>query len=536
MKTMKRIAAAALMLCILAAMLPMAVSAATTASGTFGTDVNWVLEGTTLTISGSGAMKEMGILSNAPWYDYRAAIKNVVIEDGITSIGERAFYNCTSLISVTIADSVWNISENAFHLCSALTEITIPDSVVSMGGDVFRGCSSLKNATLSNNINTISNNTFYGCKNLTNVSVSDELMGIGKYAFYNCSSLIDFAIPQSVTSIGSSAFYGCSSLTDVEIPNGISSIPSSAFYNCDSLTSVKLPDSVTQIEENAFQSCNKLASITLPAGISNIGNSAFSTCNKLKAVFCLGTKEVKDNLTVGYGNNAFNNAAWHFEVTDAQLGTNKVKHCAECDLYYLLDGTGADFADVSKTSWQIKHANYAFVRGLMAGKGTDNASGLVRFDPNSPITREEFVQVLYNAEGKPNVAMNNEFLDVQNTWYTKAVLWAKSKDIANGTPDGNFGVGKNITRQDLALMLYKYARLKGCNMSYNDGEINRYADGNKVSDYAKTAMNWAVKNGILSGKGNVGDPISSFHLDPAGTATRAECAAMLRNFMTNFGL
>jgi len=534
MKTMKRIAAAALMLCILAAMLPMAVSAATIASGTFGTGVNWVLEGTTLTISGSGAMKEMGILSNAPWYDYRTAIKNVVIEDGITSIGERAFYNCTSLIGVTIADSVWKISDNAFHLCSALTEITIPDCVVSMGEEVFGGCSSLKNVVLSNNVSTISDNTFYGCKNLTSVSVSDQLMGIGKYAFYNCSSLIDFAIPQSVTSIGNSVFYGCSSLTDVQIPNGISVIPKYAFYNCDSLTSVTLPDSVTQIEQSAFQGCDKLASITLPAGISNIESSAFLSCNKLKAVFCLGAKEVKDNLTVGYNNAKLTNADWHFEVADAQLGANAAKHCAECDLYYLLDGTGADFADVSKTSWQIKHANYAFVRGLMAGKGTD-ANGLVKFDPNSPITREEFVQVLYNAEGKPNVAMNNEFLDVQNTWYTKAVLWAKANDIANGTPDGNFGVGKNITRQDLALMLYKYARLKNCDTSYNSGEINRYADGNKVSDYAKIAMNWAVKNGILSGKGNAGDPISSFHLDPTGTATRAECAAMLRNFMTKFG-
>ena len=128
------------------------------------------------------------------------------------------------------------------------------------------------------------------------------------------------------------------------------------------------------------------------------------------------------------------------------------------------------------------------------------------------------------------------FLDVKDTWYKNAVLWAKKNDIANGTPDGNFGVGKNITRQDLALMLYKYAKLRGCSLAAETGKIDQFADGNKVASYAQEAMNWAVTNGVLSGKGETGKPISTFKLDPTGTATRAECAAMLKNFMTAFGL
>ena len=193
------------------------------------------------------------------------------------------------------------------------------------------------------------------------------------------------------------------------------------------------------------------------------------------------------------------------------------------------------FKDISTTSWQYQAAQYAVEHNLMAGKGTD-AQGNIVFDPNSSITREEFVQVLYNAEGKPTVNLANEFKDVKNAWYTNAVLWAKSQDIANGTPDGNFGIGKNITRQDLAMMLYKYAKLKGYTLAANAGEIDKYADGSKVSGYAKTAMDWAVTNGVLSGKGVKGEPLSKFKLDPAGTATRAECAAMLKNFMTAFGL
>ncbi len=193
------------------------------------------------------------------------------------------------------------------------------------------------------------------------------------------------------------------------------------------------------------------------------------------------------------------------------------------------------FNDIRSSDWQFTAAEYAVENNLMAGKGTDTY-GRIIFDPNSPISREEFVQVLYNAEGKPSVSIANNFPDVKDTWYKNAVLWANEVGIASGMGNGSFGVGQNITRQDLALMLYKYAAMKNLDLTAPEGEINQYADGSKVSGYAQTAMNWAVKNRVLSGKGNKGEPISTFHLDPAGTATRAECAAMLKNFMTAFSL
>ncbi len=195
-----------------------------------------------------------------------------------------------------------------------------------------------------------------------------------------------------------------------------------------------------------------------------------------------------------------------------------------------------NFADISQSSWQIVAAVYACNKGLMSGKGLD-ANGNVRFDPDNSITREEFVQVLYNAEGKPAVDSNKQFPDVAaDGWYKNAVLWANSQNISSGMGNGNFGVGANITRQDLALMLMKYAALKGCSLEAEEGKIDQFADGDKVAGYAKTAMDWAVTNGILSGKGNPGADISTFKLDPTGTATRAECAAMLKNFMTAFDL
>ena len=193
------------------------------------------------------------------------------------------------------------------------------------------------------------------------------------------------------------------------------------------------------------------------------------------------------------------------------------------------------FADISEDSWQYPFAQYAVKNGLMAGKGTD-ADGNIIFDPNSPIKREEFVQVLYNAEGKPAISIANPFPDVaEGGWYKSAVLWAKQNDIASGKGNGNFGVGENISRQDLAMMLYKHAKLNGYSLDATNGLINQFADGAMVASYAKTAMDWAVTNGIMSGKGAAGQPLDTFRLDPTGIATRAECAAILKNFQTAFG-
>ena len=215
------------------------------------------------------------------------------------------------------------------------------------------------------------------------------------------------------------------------------------------------------------------------------------------------------------------------------IRTTSTKHSFDGGAFCQL--CNATFGDVSTGNWQFGPVLYAYENDLMAGKGADDL-GNIKFDPNSPITREEFVQVLYNAEGKPAYENDKVFPDVKDAWYKNAVLWANSMNIANGMGDGNFGVGKNITRQDLALMLYKYASLKGVDLTAEEGRIDQFADGDKVSGYAQTAMNWAVKNGVLSGKGEAGKPLSTFRLDPTGTATRAECAAMLKNFMTAFGL
>ena len=282
-----------------------------------------------------------------------------------------------------------------------------------------------------------------------------------------------------------------------------------------------------------YQNCIFIQELVLDGDITAVGDYALYGLNKLQTVYFGGTQAQMESLPLGAGNSGSLRAQWHYGYTAIVLGSQTVHCCSCCGKYYLPDETKNVFADISNTAWQLTHAIYACQKGLMAGKGTD-AQGRIKFDPNSPISRQEFVQVLYNAEGKPAVTIENPFPDVKNDWYKNAVLWANQAGIASGMGNGSFGVGLNISRQDLAMMLYKYAAMRGCSLDAEEGKIDQFADGSKVSGYAKTAMNWAVTKGILSGKGEAGKPLSTFRLDPAGTATRAECAAMLRNFMTAF--
>jgi len=280
----------------------------------------------TLTISGTGAMKDWSSSSAAPWWSgYRTAISKVTVNDGITSIGDRAFFLCYGITEVVLPESLTTIGHFAFADCSSLTSIEIADGVTSIGNSAFAGAG-LVSVTIPKGVTIISENMFSQCHSLTEVEIHDGVIAISTGAFNKCGSLISIFIPDSVTSIGYSVFENCTSLTNISvdennqnyksisgnlynyscdtliqyaigkedtsfvIPDGVTSI-GYAFSTCKNLKSITISDSVTTMSERAFYSCSGLESITIPDSITTIPASAFYRCTSLKSV------ELSINLT-----------------------------------------------------------------------------------------------------------------------------------------------------------------------------------------------------------------------------------------------
>ena len=252
-------------------------------------NLTWKLyEDGTLNISGTGAMKNYTDYSSrqSPVFD-NDIIKNVVIEDGVTSIGNSAFESCGGLTSVTIPDSVTSIGNFAFSGCEGLTNITIPNSVTCIGMKVFGGCSGLTSITIPNSVTSIDEGAFEFCSSLTSILLPDGITSIGVGAFVNCESLTDITIPDGVTNIGDWAFEECSNLTSITIPSSVTNIGIRAFDGCSNLTSITIPDGVTSIGDWAFYHCNSLTNITIPGSVTNIGHSTFFGCKNLTSITIL---------------------------------------------------------------------------------------------------------------------------------------------------------------------------------------------------------------------------------------------------------
>ena len=264
----------------------------------------------------------------------------------ITTIGNSAFYECSSLTSVTIPDSVTTIGVAAFMICDSLqefkskfasedgrcliidgvlnsfaigcgaTEYTIPDSVTTIGAGAFACCSSLTSVTIPNSVTTIREYAFAYCSSLTSVTIPNSVTTIGYWAFSGCSSLTSVTIGDSVTTIGENAFNSCSSLTSVTIGDSVTTIGNSAFAFCSSLTSVYISDISAWCNisfgnsysnplcyaDNLYLNNELVTDLIIPDSVTTIGHYAFAGCSSLTSVYCKATTPPVGGSEMFYGN------------------------------------------------------------------------------------------------------------------------------------------------------------------------------------------------------------------------------------------
>jgi hypothetical protein len=268
------------------------VANAASKSGTCGDNLNWVLDDKgTLTVSGIGDMKNFNTASSTPWYSNKSSIKSVKIENGVTSIGNRAFYSCTNISSINISDSVTSIGKLAFYGCKSLSSISFSEYISTIGESNFSGCSSLKE------INVNENNQNYSSSN--GVLFNKEKTSLICYP--SGKSEITYEIPASVTEIEDEAFYTCFELLYITIPDSVITMGENCFYGCQKLSSVTISDSVTTIGATAFASCNLLSKISIGSGVKEIGAFAFSNCGNITNITVSADNSVyhaKDNCLI----------------------------------------------------------------------------------------------------------------------------------------------------------------------------------------------------------------------------------------------
>ena len=302
--------------------------------------VTWSLsEDGVLTISGTGAMDNYFLETYTPWYKYNNKIKSIVIENGVTSVGNYAFRFCTTATAVTIANSVEKIGDYAFE------------------------------------------NDY----NIVGLTLSNKLTSVGTHAFSSCSKITSLDLPETLTTTGHYAFSGCKALTSLTIPGSLKTIDGYAFASCSGLTEVTISNGVKSIQAGAFQNCTALASVHIPYGLTSVRKSAFSDCTSLKNIYYGGTWENWRKVSIDSGNDPLKAAFCH-PTDEFECGDNLMWSLSE-EGVLTISGTGAmdDYTNETETPW-YKYNNKIKTVILKTGvtsigsKAFSNCSNLTNID------------------------------------------------------------------------------------------------------------------------------------------------------------
>lgn len=337
-----------------------------------------------LTITGTGAMADYSndYYSNnyAPWYKTDITlVTSVVIGEGITHIGNYAFYDHTLLREASLPSSVESIGSYAFSNNNILTVLNLPASLKTIGEYAFSYNRYLEEVLIPEGTETIGSNAFAGCSQIRQLTLPETITTIGDYAFFNCANMQTINLPANAVNLGNGVFDYCKSLSGtITIPSGVTNLKYSFFYECNSLEGVILPDGLTAIGSEAFAYCSSLTEINIPSTVSSLGERAFAYSGITSVIIPEGVASLNETFY-----KCVNLESVRLPDSLKEIGEESFAGCSSLKSINLPDGlttigsdafSGADLEEIvipdSVTSWEYRSFNSnPSLRKVVIGSG-----------------------------------------------------------------------------------------------------------------------------------------------------------------------
>lgn len=520
------------------------------------------INGHTVTAIADGALREGA-----------TKITGITLPPTVKEIGVSAI-KCRYLKYLKLNDGLEVIKDAGIDCGDILDTLVVPDSVKYIGGGAISG-KALKNITLPKNPEFLGENILMGtayvndsANRVNNILYHGQFLisgiKIGYAAIENpdpsapteykqireWEATGDIAIREGTAMMCENAF-GMSSVASVKIPSTLKSIPYLGFYQCKNLNNVVIPGNVKEIGISAFSWCESLTNLTISEGVQKIDQAAFFRCNKLsevtipKSVTEIGMHAFgwdyvddydvrnEDFVIKCYSGTAAEQYARDNGFMCILLDTGNViekgEPTAAADDRFTCEEKGEKcavkkFKDIKSADGDPNHSGIEFCldNGIMNGTGTDT------FSPENTITRAQFATMFYRLAGQPECSEKTKFTDLKQDWYKKAVAWASSNGIINGTGSNTFSPDEVITREQIATIFYRYAKSSGLDVSVGESiaeGLQTYNDYTDIADYAKTPICWCFDNNVMFIHSVNG---YEYAIYPKVAPSRADTATMFR--------
>ena len=376
-----------LALCLILSLLPSSAGAADVLySGSCGEHASWVLtDDGVMTISGTGTVTAP--MTNAERSQRSWLIHTLVVEEGISEIGEEAFAYY-DINKIHLPESLTTIGNGAFGNNSSLLEVTFGSGLRSIGHGAFFCCRHLRAVDLPTGLTEIGPAAFVSCSALEALVVPGSVKTIGASAFAQCDALKSVFLLDGVETLGDGAFQSCWQVTDFYLPDTIRSFGNNCFRSCCSIKLFRIPDGVEEIPAGCFAECGSLSTVILPDSVKSIDRNAFKDSSNLRALFYAGTE---DGL---------------MQIRIDPMGNEPLAYASTYLIPGMPDPAFGCFDMPARDNWAYDGIAFCLATGLMNGMGNGY------FQPNGTTTRAQLVTILWRMMDEPKASSPAPFTDL----------------------------------------------------------------------------------------------------------------------------